>query len=156
MLRLRAEFEGNQVLGTGPQPTADIVARDDKIAATIIHAADDQMHMRVVGVPVIHGDQSRRVPRSTSIRRARSRVKAAQVFQLGGILGRDDEAEMVAVVLASCCEARSVEAVGLGIEEQAPLPVPADPVATQIGEMGRERGSAIGFGPCGGRYAQQP
>ena len=36
MLRLRAEFEGNQVLGTGPQPTADIVARDDKIAATII------------------------------------------------------------------------------------------------------------------------
>jgi hypothetical protein len=43
VLRLRAELQRDQVLGAGPQPAADVIARDDEIATTIIRAPDDQM-----------------------------------------------------------------------------------------------------------------
>ena len=143
VLRLWAELQSNELLGAGPQPAADVVPRDHEIAATIIHATNDQMHMRIVGVPVIDRDPVK--PRAKIGFHPPREIagEPAQVLHLCGILGRDDEAEMMPVVLASCREVRTVQTVGLGIEEQALLPFLADAVAAQIGEMGRERSRTI-------------
>ncbi|MFN5616837.1 MAG: hypothetical protein ACK45V_14305, partial [Brevundimonas sp.] len=60
--------------------------------------------------------------------------EGAQVRQLGGVLGRDDEAEMVAVVLRARGETSVIGAVAVGIEHHGLLTVARDAVALEIRE----------------------
>ena len=76
--------------------------------------------MRIVGVPVIDGDPVEpRAEIGFHLPREIAR-EGPEVGHLGGVLGRDDEAEMVPVVLAPFGEGAIVGAIGLGIEHHAP------------------------------------
>lgn len=55
---------------------ADIVAGDDQIGPGLIHAAHDQMHMRIVGVPVRDGSPVQ----------ARAKIGFHLLHQITGIL----------------------------------------------------------------------
>ena len=56
-----------------------------------------------------------------------------EVGHLAGILGRDDEAEMVSVVLAPVREGEIVGAIGAGVEHDALFAIPADALTLEIG-----------------------
>ncbi len=61
---------------------------------------------------------------------------AGELFKIGQfacVLGRDDEPEMVPVVLAPVGESEIVRAIGAGIEHHALLAVPADAFTLEVG-----------------------
>ncbi len=98
--------------------------------------------MRVVGVPVIDGDPVEAGAEIGFHLPGEIPREGAQVFHVAGVFRGDDEAEMVPVVLAAIGEGEIVGAVGLGVEHDALLSVPADAFPLQIGEMGRDRRGA--------------
>jgi hypothetical protein len=66
-------------------------------------------------------------------------VNALEVSHLGGILRRDDEAEMMPVALAASREGHGVGVVLGSAERAALLAVPGDAVALEVGDVGRQR-----------------
>ena len=62
-----------------------------------------------------------------------------QVGHVGRIVGRDDEPEMVAVVLAPFRKGLRIGVVAPGTEEMGLLPIAGHAFAAQIIEVGRER-----------------
>ena len=82
------------------------------------------------------------MPRSFSIWPDEIAREALEVGHLHGVVGRDDEAEMMPVVLAPLREGLRIGIVGAGTEQPRLLSVPGDALAPQIVEMGRERRAA--------------
>ena len=79
------------------------------------------------------------MPRSRFGIRHQVAGEGLEVRHLAGVLGRDDEAEMMPVVLASLGEGAIVGVVARGIEHPRLLSVAGDALALQIGEMRRQR-----------------
>ena len=101
MLGAGAELEGDALGGAIAKAVADVVAADDQILAVIGAAADQNMDMRVVGVPVVDRDPVELGAEIAFDIRHQLAREGAQVRQLGGVLRRDDEAKMVPVVFAA-------------------------------------------------------
>ncbi|REG35269.1 hypothetical protein ATH84_103630 [Paracoccus versutus] len=103
--------------------------------------------MGIVGVPVIDGDPVQ--IRAEVLFHLRHEVpgEPLQVGHVGGILRRDDEAEMVPVVLAVLGEGGIVGIIAAGVGHQPAAVVAADALALEIGEMGRHRRRAEGPAP---------
>ena len=97
------------------------------------------MDVRVVGVPVIDGHPIE--PRAEIDLHLLGQIarEGLEVGHLAGILGRDDEPEMMPVVLAPLREGRAIGTVAAGIEHLGPLATPGDAVALQVRKMGRQR-----------------
>ena len=79
----------------------DVTPRDHEILAPVVHTADDDVGMRMGGVVVVDGDP---VELGAEIRRHLLHEvsgEGLEVLELVGVLGGDDEAELVAVVLAA-------------------------------------------------------
>ena len=72
----------------------------------------------------------------------RVRVVARRSAEVGGVLGRNDQPEVMAVVLASLGEGAIVGGIGPGVEHPRRLALTGDAVAFEIGAVGRERGRA--------------
>ena len=51
-----AKLQRDQLFSPGAHAMADIVAADDEVLAVVGLAADQQMDVRIVGVPVLGGD----------------------------------------------------------------------------------------------------
>lgn len=95
--------------------------------------------MGIVGVPVIGRNPIEPGP-EVGFHLAREVAReGAQVRQLGGVLGRDDEAEMVPVVLRARGETSVIGAVAVGIEHHGLFTVARDAVALEIREVSIER-----------------
>ena len=62
-----------------------------------------------------------------------------EVGHLQRVVRRDDEAEMVAVVLGPLCKILGVDVITARTEQPGLLPVTGDAVAAQIIKMRRER-----------------
>ena len=100
-LGLRAEQVGGELGGAAAQAVADVVARDDEVAPGLVDAAQHDVCVGVVGVPVVDRDP---VELRAEVRfHARHQVArvALKVADLRRVLGRDDEPELVPVVLDS-------------------------------------------------------
>ena len=52
----RPQFQGDAFSGAVAEAAADIGAADDEILAVIGTSPDQNMHMRIVGIPVIDRD----------------------------------------------------------------------------------------------------
>ena len=120
-------------------PSLDVVARDDEVLAVVGDAAHDDVDVGMLGVPVIDGDPIELGAEVLLHLADQLAGEALEVGHLGGVLGRDDEAEMMAVILAALGEGLRIGVVGLGSEQPRLLAVPGDALAPQIAEMGRER-----------------
>ena len=106
--------------------------------------------MRMLGVVVLHRDPIE--PRSEILLGVGHQVagERLEVGHVGGVLGRDDEAEVVAIVDTAFGECAPIGLVVFRIEHAASGAVLGDTVALQIGDMGGERRRAR---PCGGQHA---
>ena len=118
---------------------ADIVAGDDQVGADLVDAAEHDVRVRVVGVPVVDGHPVE--PRAEIRLHAGHEVAGvgAQVAELGRILGRDDEPELMAVVLDARLERLGVGPV-LGRRIDLPaLTFASDAVALDVAQVRRGR-----------------
>ena len=86
---------------------ADVIAADDQILTVLGTPAHQDMDVRIVGVPMIDGDPVQlRSEVALDVGHELAR-EGAEVRQFGGVLRRNGEAEMVAVVLAALGESPS-------------------------------------------------
>ena len=109
-----------KILRPRPHALADVVPRDHEILPVVGAAAQDDVDVRVVRVPVIDPDPvelGAEVFLGLAHQVAR---EALQVGHLGSIFGRDDEPEMMPVVLAALAELLYVGIVGLADRTCAP------------------------------------
>ena len=101
------------------------------------------MDMRIVGVPMIDGDPIQvgaEIARHVVHQLAR---EGAQIGHLGGVLGRHDEAEMVAVALAALGECISIRGLAGSIKEIGIAPIAGDTVPLKIRDVPGERRGAV-------------
>lgn len=142
-LASRSELERYEALGLGPESAADIVAADDQVRLIFGASPNEDMNVRIVGV--VMGDGHPVEARTEIPFRLDHQVagEGLKVAHLAGVLGRHDEAEMMAVAFAPRREGAPVGAIGLGVEQPTARAVAAGPVAFQVAEMGRERGGAM-------------
>ncbi|GFM28637.1 uncharacterized protein PY1_contig-05-31 [Novosphingobium sp. PY1] len=97
--------------------------------------------MRIVGIPVIDCDPLKiglEIAGHAAHQLAREN---AQVIHLRGVLGTDDEAEVMPVVFAALGESIAVSFVTAGIEHRGVPAIPGDTIAFEIRDMATERRS---------------
>ena len=111
---------------------ANVVAGDHEIRPFLIYAPDEKMNVGVVRIPVVDGHPVE--PRAKISLHLFGEVagESPKVGHVACVLGRDDEAEMVAVVLAAFCESGAVSAVAAGIEHLGSLAAAGHAVALQV------------------------
>ncbi|MCY1238289.1 hypothetical protein D9M72_510180 [compost metagenome] len=113
----------------------DVVARDDEVFACVVASAHDDVRVRVIGVPVIGGRPFQ--PRAQVGLHAAHQVPriGAQVFQIGAVLGRENEAEMVPVIGTAFLERVEVGFVGLRPVGSARFTVATHTVALDVAQV---------------------
>ncbi len=138
-LGLRAEQVGGEIGGAAAQPVADVVASDDEVVPGVIDAAQNDMAVRIVGIPVIDRDP---VELRAEVRfHARHQVArvSLQIADLSRVLGRDDEPELVPVAFDARLERLRVGDVprcGVGL---ARFTFAGDAVALDVAKVGAGR-----------------
>ena len=135
----RTELEGDEVGGPRAQSAADVVAADYEILVRVGATADENVDVRVLGVPVIDRDPVElRAEIALGLDHQLAR-ECLEVRKFGGVVGRDDEAEVVAVAVAAFGEGMGVSRIDLRVEQAAGFAVTRRAVAAEIAEMGRQR-----------------
>ena len=129
----RPQFLRHEIGGAGAHAFLDVVAGDDEVLAVVSPSPQDDMDMRVVGVPVIDADP---VELRAQVLLHLPHQLAGVILQIGHVhrvFGRDDEAEMVPVVGAAFLEGVEVGGIGLRPVGLARLAVAAHAVALHPG-----------------------
>ncbi|POF61468.1 hypothetical protein KMAL_29120 [Novacetimonas maltaceti] len=134
----RPEFKRHQVLGASTQSLADVIPGYDQILAVLVLAPHDDVDMRIVGVPMRHGNPVQLRAEILFGLRHQFPREGFQVRHLSCILWSHDEAEMMSVILTPLGEFARGHMVALGPEQPGLLPVLRDTFALEIGEMGTQ------------------
>ena len=134
-LGARPQPFGRQFGGAVAEAIGDVVARDDEVFARVVTSAHDDVRVRVVGVPVVHGHPIEARPKVGFHAPHEVPRVGAQVFQLRAILGREDDAEMVPVVGAAFLEGVEVGSVCLRPVGLARLAIAAHTVAFDVAQV---------------------
>src|SRR6185312_4439870 len=123
VLAARTKLQRNALSRAIAKTAADVFAADDKVLTVIGAAADEDMDVRIVGVPAVDRDPielGAEIPLDIEHQLARERLEVAE---LGAVFRRDDEAEMMAVILAAFGEGAFIRCVGGRIEHPRVLAV---------------------------------
>ena len=143
-LALRTELQRHEGLGTSAHPVPDVVARNDKVAPLVVAAADHDVRVRVAGVEVVdrHPVELRvevllHLPHQVADERL-------EVLQAAAVLRRDDEAELVRIVLRAVEERVAVGLVAGGVVELPRSAVAGDAVALDVAQVGLGRAEVAG------------
>jgi len=131
---------GDEIARPVTHPFLNVVASDHEVLAVVTNATDDQMDMRMLGVPVI--DRHPVEPGVEILFHLPDEV-AGEGFEIGHlqrVVGRYNEAEMVPVALAALGEGARVRILGLRPEQVGLLSIAGYALATEIVEMLPEGG----------------
>ncbi|ESW94196.1 hypothetical protein X772_01520 [Mesorhizobium sp. LSJC280B00] len=117
---------------------ADVVARDDKALAIVGNAANEDVNVRMFGVPVIDGYPVE--PRAEVALHVDHQVtsEVLEVAELHCILRRNDETEVMPIILAAVAEGVMICIFGVGTEHPRLLTITCNTFAAKIFEMGGE------------------
>ena len=116
MLTAQTELDRHSVLGSRAHSFTDVITVDDEVFAVVSNAAQQDMDMGIVRVPMINRDPvqfSAKVMGDICHELTR---EAAYIFQLASILWRNDEAEMMPVIAASLRKTIRISVVSAGIK----------------------------------------
>jgi hypothetical protein len=127
------ELEGGKMRSTGAQAVADVVAGNHEVAAVVALAADDDMDVRVVRIPVI--DPNPIEPGAEILFGLHHQVSGErpQIRKLLRVLRGHDEPEMMPISFAAVGERAIVGIVVLGVEHPAGGAVLRDTLPPQVG-----------------------
>jgi hypothetical protein len=104
----RAKFQCDALFGTRSEAAADVIAADDQISAVISAAAYQDVHVGIVGVPMIHRDPVQPCIKVTFGIGHQFAGEGAEVSHLSRVLRRDRESEMMPIILAPLCKCLGV------------------------------------------------
>jgi hypothetical protein len=137
-LRSRAEFSGNKISRSRPQPCRNVIAADDEVDTVIGAAAHEDVDMGMLGIPVVDGDPVK--PRAEITRGLIHELagKAPQALKFTGIIRRDDEPEMMPVGFAAFRECAAVGIIAGSIEEFTRRSIAGNAVPPEIADMGAQ------------------
>lgn len=117
----RTQFQRHQFGRPFPHALGDVVAIDDQILPLIVAAIDDDVDVRMAGVEMIDGNP---VELSAEVRfhlLHQVTREGTHILHLLGILRRDDEAELMPVVMPAFEEGISIGAIGFrGLKYKVP------------------------------------
>ncbi len=124
----------------GPMPEAvgDVVTGDDEVFTGVVASAHDQVGVRVVGVPVIHRHPIQPRPQVGFHAAHQMPGVGAQVVQLGAVLWRHDEAEMVPIVGGPFLEGIKVGFISLRPVGPSRFAISARAVALDVAQVFRQ------------------
>jgi hypothetical protein len=115
---------------------ADIFAGNDQILAAIIDAAQHDMRVGVAGIAMINRDPIELGPKVTFHLCHQPAREGLEVFILIAVFGRDDEAELVTILLPAFKKLFTVSDVLVGTVKLSRLTVASHPVALDVTKMG--------------------
>ena len=135
LIRAWAQLLRHEILCASTHAFLDVVARDDEILAVVGAAAQDDVDVGIVGVPMINAHPVQLGAEVLLHLVHQVAGEDLEVRHLGRILGRDDEAEVVAIVLATLGKLLGIQVVAAGSEETGLLPIPGHAFAAEIAEV---------------------
>jgi hypothetical protein len=141
--RTRAQIEVDQFTGALAHAGCQIVARDHEIGAAMVRAADDDVRVRMAGVEMIDRDPVELRAEIFLDPCHQPACQGLEVVIIGAVLGRDDEAELVAVAGTARLERLAVDGIAFGAVQPARLARARCPVALQIPQVRGCPGSAL-------------
>src|SRR6266852_3230483 len=131
----RTEFERHQLACPLANAMGDVVAIDDQILVQLISAVDDDVNMRMAGIKMVHRDPIE-LRSQVSFEFAHEVAgEAGQVAEAHTVLRRDNDAELVAIVLAAIEEGIAVGPVLRRRIKPPALAIARGAVALNITEM---------------------
>ncbi|CDX39672.1 conserved hypothetical protein [Mesorhizobium plurifarium] len=141
----RSQLLRDQVASAVADSFLDVVARDDQVLAVLAHAANDEVNMGMLRVPVV--DRHPVEPCAKVLFHLQGKVSGerSQIRHVEGIVRRDDEPEMVPVFRRARGEGRAIGISAVRPEQPRLFAVAGDTLSTQIIEMRRKRGAARGM-----------
>ena len=131
----RTEFERHQLARPFANAMGDVIAIDDQILAQLISAVDDDMNMRMAGIKMVHLHPIELRSQVTFEFAHEVAGEAGEVAEAHTVLGRDDDAKLVAVVLAAIEEGIAVGPVLRRGIQPAALAIARGAVALNITQM---------------------
>jgi hypothetical protein len=135
-VRARTKFLGNAFLRSPAHTMTDIVPRNNEVVSVIGSAAQNDMDMWIIGVPMIDPDPiESRAEVSLDLAHEVPR-KTLQAGHLNRVFGRDDKPKMMPVAFTAFGKTLYVGVIGLRPEHERLLPTPRDALAAEIGQMG--------------------
>src|SRR5574337_1831906 len=142
LLAARTKLDGDALGGAISKSPADVFAADDQVLTIVGAAANEDMDMGVIGVPVV--DRYPVELRAEIFLDVSHQLasKGLEVPELGRVFRRDDEAEMMAVILAALGEGAFIRRIGGRVEHARVLSVARHAVALQVRDMFWERRGA--------------
>src|SRR6266851_798513 len=149
-LGLAAQFPGNDLAGALANTVGDVVAGDAKGLAVGGDAAHQDMGVGMAGVVMIDRDPVELRPKVGFHLLHQIAGGLAQVGQLHTVLGRDDEAELVAVRAAPVEECTAILHVALARIDLALLAVLCHTIPFEITQVRVDRLGADELPPAGG------
>nr|WP_245842993.1 hypothetical protein [Sphingomonas laterariae] len=131
-----AEFQRGQFARPLTNTIGEIVTIDNQVLAQIVLPPNNDMDMGMAGIVVIdsHPIEFRAKVGLDAAHQIAGVV--GEIGKIGGILGRDDEAELVAIILAAIKEGISISAVLGRRIELATLAITRCSVALDVAQMG--------------------
>src|SRR6266581_704013 len=131
----RTEFERHQFARPLANTMGDVVAVDDQILAQLISAIDDDVNMGMAGIKMVHRDPIELRSQVTFEFAHEVAGEAGQVSELRALLRRDDDAKLMAIVLAAIEEGIAVGPVLRRRIQPAALAIARGAVALNITQM---------------------
>src|SRR5712692_6706286 len=131
----RTEFERHQLACPLANAVGDVIAVDDQILAQLIPTVDDDMNLWMAGIKMVHRHPIELRAQVTFEFAHEVAGEAGQVSELRAVLRRDDDAKLMAIILAAIEEGI---AVGPVLRRRIKLPALAiarGAVALNITEM---------------------
>src|SRR5712692_4552070 len=131
----RTEFERHQLACPLANAMGDVIAVDDQILVQLISAVDDDMNMGMAGIKMVHRDPIELRSQVTFEFAHEVAGEAGEAAELRAVLRRDDDAKLVAIVLAAIEEGIAVGPVLRRRIQPAALAIARGTVALNITEM---------------------
>ena len=135
LVRARPQIERHELGRTLAQAVGDILPRDDQVLAGLIDAAQHDVRVRMLCVEVVDGDPVEPGTEALLDLRHQPPDIGLEVRIFGTVLGRDNEAKLVAIARCPLEEFLAVRAVGLRAIELAGQPLPGDPIALDVAHV---------------------
>jgi hypothetical protein len=129
------ELEGDAVSRPVREAAADVFAADDEVLTIIRATTKENIDVGIVRIPVIDRDPvepGAEIGLDVAHQLARERP---QVTERGSVFWRDDELEMVAIILATRGERALIRHVGSSIEHPGISAIPRHALPFQIGHV---------------------
>ena len=122
-----------------PHAMADIVARDDEIATRVILAAEHDVRMRVIRIPMVDRDPFELGSKIGFHPLQEITGEPLQVAQFRRIVGSNDKAKLVPIFTSTCFELLQVGDIGQGTVGLRRLAVAGNSIAGDLAQMGCNR-----------------